>query len=332
MSQFKRNYKLRINDRAGGLLFTIADLRIEFDITKNIDNRSKTNVAVLKVYNLSNETLGKISNTQMACQVLLDVGYDGELTRLLTSDIIQLSTVKRKGEVVTTFECAEGFMLANETKISKTYPENAKVVDVLDDLLSTNNVTNRDICLADSTATFPFGYYAIGTLKQVLDDITYPIQHEWNMDGEKVVIKPKRALTTEAANQVNDKSETIFVLSEQSGLIGIPSTHDEAITQAYDESAPNELNENEFDVSDPLKPSKSGKPRKQTRQRVKRFNVKCQCLLNPSIIPNGLVKIVSVFAPELNGLYRVRTVRYNGDSRGNDWYCDLYIDNVEGIR
>ena len=54
--QFKRNYLLQIVDRAGGLLFTIKDLHISFDIQKNIDNRSKTNTATLEVKNLSNET------------------------------------------------------------------------------------------------------------------------------------------------------------------------------------------------------------------------------------------------------------------------------------
>ena len=69
----------------------------------------------------------------MACQILLDVGYGDELTRLLTADVLQVKTVRQKGDVSTTFEVAEGFMLVNETKISKVYSEDSKVVDVLTD-------------------------------------------------------------------------------------------------------------------------------------------------------------------------------------------------------
>jgi len=326
--QFNRNYLLQIVDRAGGLLFTIKDLHISFDIQKNIDNRSKTNTATLEVKNLSNETLNKISNIQMACQVLLDVGYGDELTRLLTADIKQVKTVRQKGDVITTFEVSEGFMLVNETKISKVYSEDSKVVDVLTDVLSLYGNSNKSITLEDAEIKFPYGYTAIGTLRQVLNDICQPLRLEWNMDGDEIIVKPKRSLTAEAESA---KYEKIYVLSEKTGLIGIPSTHNETVTEAYDASAPNELNDNEYDVTEDLKPTKSGKPRKQTRQKIQRFNITCKCLLNPNIKPNGLIRIESTQASELSGTYRVRTVKYKGDNRQGDWTCELYLDNVEGL-
>ena len=67
MYQYNRGYQLTINDRGTGTLYTldgsIGDdgLRIKFEIQKNVDNRAATNTASLKVYNLSQDTLSKLS-------------------------------------------------------------------------------------------------------------------------------------------------------------------------------------------------------------------------------------------------------------------------------
>ena len=44
-----------------------------------------------------------------------------------------------------------------------------------------------------------------------------------------------------------------------------------------------------------------------------------ETLMNPFIRLGGRVSLVSLVAPELNGVYRVDSIIYSGDSEGNDW-------------
>ena len=79
--------------------------------------------------------------------------------------------------------------MVNETKISKVYSEDSKVVDVLTDVLSLYGNSNKSITLEDASIKFPYGYTAIGTLRQVLNDICQPLRLEWNMDGDEIIVK-----------------------------------------------------------------------------------------------------------------------------------------------
>ena len=72
MYQYGRNYLLTIYDRDVGNLFTLQSsptnegLRVTFDIQKNVDNKSTANTAKVIIYNLSQATLSKLSDKQMA--------------------------------------------------------------------------------------------------------------------------------------------------------------------------------------------------------------------------------------------------------------------------
>jgi hypothetical protein len=41
--------------------------------------------------------------------------------------------------------------------------------------------------------------------------------------------------------------------------------------------------------------------------------------MNPSVKVGGLFRLISVTAPHLNGIYKVSTITYSGDTDGNDW-------------
>jgi hypothetical protein len=74
------------------------------------------------------------------------------------------------------------------------------------------------------------------------------------------------------------------------------------------------------------------------------YGVQAKCLLNPRIRPNTFVHIdnslIRAKRVELNqivrsldadGIYRVMTITYTGDNRGNDWYCEFEAINQSGI-
>ena len=69
--------------------------------------------------------------------------------------------------------------------------------------------------------------------------------------------------------------------------------------------------------------------------------VKVKCLLNPDILPGKTIDVRSDFLDEGSGrdkrasddgggLFRVNSVAISGHSRGQDWYCDVDGNRVQG--
>ena len=328
MFQYNRGYQLTINDRETGTLYTIQSggigddsLRVKFDIQKNVDNRATTNTASLKVYNLSQDTLDKLSQKELACQVVLKVGYGGELVEILVGDVLQIQTNQDGSEIETEFVIYEGFAALNAAKISKTYPENSTIKDVITDLATNNDIPIKSISGDNSLKTLAYGFPAFGTFKQILDEMCYANDLEWDIGNGNLTIKDKRGRTPDATK------ETAIVLNYETGLIGIPQTNYEKVSTSVDVP----LQSNEDRITPLEKVNKKGNVVKAKTLKKIRFNVECKALLNPQCKPNVLVKIESFKAPNLSGYYRVRTIKYSGDTRGGEWHMNMWCDNVEDL-
>jgi hypothetical protein len=328
MYQYNRAYQLTINDRETGTLYTIQSggigddsLRVKFDIQKNVDNRATTNTASLKVYNLSQDTLDKLSQKELACQVVLKVGYGGELVEILVGDVLQIQTNQDGSEIETEFVIYEGFAALNAAKISKTYPENSTIKDVITDLSTNNDVPIKSISGDNSLKTLAYGFPAFGTFKQILDEMCYANDLEWDIGNGNLTVKDKRGRTPDATK------ETAIVLNYETGMIGIPQTNYEKVSTSVDVP----LQSNEGRVTPTETTNKRGNVVKAKTLKKIRFNVECKALLNPQCKPNVLVKIESFKAPNLSGYYRVRTIKYSGDTRGGEWHMNMWCDNVEDL-
>lgn len=328
MYQYNRAYQLTINDRETGTLYTIQSggigddsLRVKFDIQKNVDNRATTNTASLKVYNLSQDTLDKLSQKELACQVVLKVGYGGELVEILVGDVLQIQTNQDGSEIETEFVIYEGFAALNAAKISKTYPENSTIKDVITDISTNNDVPIKSISGDNSLKTLAYGFPAFGTFKQILDEMCYANDLEWDIGNGNLTVKDKRGRTPDATK------ETAIVLNYETGLIGIPQTNYEKVSTSVDVP----LQSNEDRITPLEKVNKKGNVVKAKTLKKIRFNVECKALLNPQCKPNVLVKIESLKAPNLSGYYRVRTIKYSGDTRGGEWHMNIWCDNVEDL-
>jgi hypothetical protein len=62
--------------------------------------------------------------------------------------------------------------------------------------------------------------------------------------------------------------------------------------------------------------------------------ISAHTLMNPSVRVGGLVNLTSIYAPHYNGIYRVETIKFNGDSDGNEWKMELLLKagNYEVIK
>ncbi len=317
--QYKRSYLLTIQNRLSGKVIEIKDLTLTFDIKRSVDNKKESNTATVSVFNLSEDTLSLIDAQPRYCYLNLDIGYDGRVMNILLGDILNTSTKRSGTERETTFTIAEGFKSLNTVKISESFPENSTIEDVLNYSLAQTDVSKGVIVGDGVKKKLTYGYPAHGTFRQVLDDICYGNDLEWMITNNRLYVKDKGGLLYPKA-----PLERVVVISANSGMIDIPFRHDVEGTRDIGQA---DIGDVEV-LPQERKLTKTGKVRKVTKEKYRRRGVKVVALINPEVIPNSLIKIEST-TTLLSGFYRVRTIQYKGDMRGNDWTMEIFGDLVE---
>lgn len=317
--QYKRSYLLTIQNRLSGKVIEIKDLTLTFDIKRSVDNKKESNTATVSVFNLSEDTLSLIDAQPRYCYLNLDIGYDGRVMNILLGDILNTSTKRSGTERETTFTIAEGFKSLNTVKISESFPENSTIEDVLNYSLAQTDVSKGVIVGDGVKKKLTYGYPAHGTFRQVLDDICYGNDLEWMIANNRLYVKDKGGLLYPKA-----PLERVVVISANSGMIDIPFRHDVEGTRDIGQA---DIGDVEV-LPQERKLTKTGKVRKVTKEKYRRRGVKVVALINPEVIPNSLIKIEST-TTLLSGFYRVRTIQYKGDMRGNDWTMEIFGDLVE---
>lgn len=53
--------------------------------------------------------------------------------------------------------------------------------------------------------------------------------------------------------------------------------------------------------------------------------ISARTLMNPAVRVGGLVNLTSIYAPHYNGIYRVETIKFTGDSEGTDWNQEVFL-------
>lgn len=317
--QWKRSYLLSFKNPENGNLITIRDLRIQFEIDLYVDNRTNTNKGNVSVYNLKDETLSLI-DTRFGT-LSLDAGYEGNLKNIITADVINIKTTKQGSDKVTVFELVPGFVNTGIKRIGITFPESISLKAVVEQVAKDLQLAVPPATKGDWTSIkCTYGYTAMGTGKQILDDLAKTYAIEWNIQDGKLIVTDRY--------KSNDTTETAFVLDKYSGLLDIPFIDSEEISKSVGQAVDKE---DELFVSQKqLKPKKDGTPRMSKKANYRRWGIRAKALLNPAVRPNSLFKVVTEDG-RFNDYYRVRTVSFKGDTRGNEWFMELYGDSVEAV-
>lgn len=78
-------------------------------------------------------------------------------------------------------------------------------------------------------------------------------------------------------------------------------------------------------IETPFRTQKQTKlPKKDKRIR---YGLQFKVLLDAALLPSTVVKLES---DNINGFYRIDSVRFNGDTRGNDWYAECQCSEMSG--
>lgn len=317
--QWDRDYLLTFKNPEDGTIIQVDSLRIQFDIEMYVDNKEKTNKGTVSISNLSDDTLKKI-NTRYGT-ITLAAGYKGNIKNVVTGDVINIRTTKQGVDRITTFELAPNFTNLAIKKVNYSFPVDIYLENVVAEIAK-----QLDLAFSKSTKgewrnlKCQFGYPAYGTGKQVLDEIASTFAIEWKIIDNELIVTDRYSLN-------GGEQEKAIILSKDSGLLDIPYVDSEEVSKATGQALDKE-NEQFLPPTKVLKPKKDGAPRQVSRFKARRYGIRAKALLNPEIRPNGLFKVVTD-DDMFNSFYRVRSVNFKGDSRGAEWYMELWGDSVD---
>ncbi len=288
---YLRKCSLVVADAAGAGT-ELSELRTIFDV-RAFDFQSP-NTAVITVYNLSPDIGKKLQKE--GTRVILKAGYESADYGIIFSGQIKQFRTGRVDPTTTFFEirAQDGDVAYNVSTINVTLAAGSTAEDALAavlDALKPYNVTRGFIGTLPPDRSIRAQVFS-GMTRDVLRDLSQTWGMTWSIQGGKLTILPLtgRALPGDA-----------IVLTSASGLIGRPE-------QTID-------------------------------------GIKARALLNPELVAGRTVRIdnTSITRGQYNlaylgdlqnemlnqvrvtedGIYRVISVDYTGDTRGQDWYADI---------
>lgn len=285
--QWLREAALTVFDQNGAGAEIPADLRLKFHIIRA--TIQSPNTAIITIYNVSDETAARFE--QEFKRISLSAGYPGGTGLIFNGTIKQArrgrdSNVDRWIEVV----AGDGDVAYNWSYTSASLAAGSTAADrvaCLDADFARYGVQPgpRPPELAQKNPS-PRGCVLEGNTRDLMRAEAEAAGCDWFIDGMMSYFLPR--------NQVRDGAAVL--LTSETGLIGLPQ---------------------------------------QTE-----IGINIRCLINPSVRLGGAISIgnsfvqeyrqptnytATPFPPSINrdGLYKVVSMDFAGDTRGQEWYCDM---------
>lgn len=243
--------------------------------------------ADIRIYNLKKET-GIVSGQS----IVLRAGYTNAVDTIFTGVVTNIFREREGASVITRLTCRSGTSERDRGSLNSSYSPGASLVDVLKDIAQS---WPRQLVIDESQfegVSFTSGYMIDGDIPQELNSLARGYKFDWTQHNGKLYITKQGAA----------RSTPVTDISATTGMIGIP-----------------EVNR-----------SNAG------------LGVWVAARLDPYLRINSQIKIESelttfntgnVFVTPVagdvsaNGVYNVITLRYRGDSHGNQWLIE-----IDGLR
>lgn len=204
----------------------VADLRQQFKADHTSD--SAPNKLQYTVYNLSPDSRARLSQ-EKDLTVQIEAGYvDGQTDVIFYGDIERVVQAREGPDWITRLESADGGRALRATKVSFSFKEGVKIVDMIKQigkqvLVDVGNLA--DLSQSDfqrRVEEYANGDAIFGKAKDVLDSLCKTGGLDWRVqDGALEVTKKGQPYGTEAV-----------VLAPDSGLIGSPEPGEEGKVRA----------------------------------------------------------------------------------------------------
>lgn len=223
------------------------------------------------------------------CVVTLNAGYRGNMTLVLTGTVTNVITEDDGADQKTTIDVLDGRKELRDSYVTLGYLQSTDSKLILQDAAGQMGLP---ITFSPGASFKPLESYSyVGLAKNVLDKVCASNNLTWTIqNGVIQVTKSNEPISTIA-----------HLISSQTGLIGSPKK----LTQSEKNSGSAEEN--------------SSKNKAQAGWEIRYF-------LNAAIGVNDLVQLQSKTA---SGIFRVKSVKLQGDNMAGDWVCVAKIVEAE---
>lgn len=215
------------------------------------------------------------------CVVTLNAGYRGNMPLVLTGTVTNVVTEDDGADQKTTIDVLDGRKELRDSYVTLGYLQSTDSKLILQDAAGQMGLP---ITFSPGASFKPLESYSyVGLAKNVLDKVCASNNLTWTIqNGVIQVTKSNEPISTIA-----------HLISSQTGLIGSPKK----LTQSEKNSGSAEEN--------------SSKNKAQAGWEIRYF-------LNAAIGVNDLVQLQSKAA---SGIFRVKSVKLQGDNMAGDWVC-----------
>lgn len=196
---------------------TFTNLKIEFEIEKTLEGTP--NEAKISIYNLNENSRSNI-NEELA-RITLEAGYQREGSRGIIFDgFVRDVTHEPIGpDVKTTIEAGDGDKANRKSYVSKTYPKNTPVRDMILDIQSKmDDVELGEIILPDNIPTPARATSFMAPPRRCLDELGRSFGFYWSVQNGALEVIPADGALSDVIN-----------ITPATGMIGVPSITDSGI-------------------------------------------------------------------------------------------------------
>lgn len=304
----------------------IQDIPISFEYTKNQDQSEDKDVGSVTIQGISAETAKKFGFRFARVKLFVKYIGTGLPYQLLFEADVTGVEFKKEGGTQCTLQLIGNIVrttLAN--KIQATFAEGTRFTEVVEKLAMACGLqgfsapfgTDLQRILQIQEVTYPFGYSATGTPQEVFDTLFRSYNLAWRIEDNLLVFSPY------FVGSLIVRDYNVISLSEDTGLIGLPYIKTQDYTKSVDEA----VEENEIDLGIKVTTKKDGTTKESKKRRVRKVGVEVKALINPAVFPDSVIQVTtSTSTPD--GLYRVKSVKFTGETHGSAWYMDISGEDV----
>ena len=281
------------------LVLDVSDLRCVFNVRRVA--LYYPNQALVTIYNLNASTEKSI--IEEGYRIIIEAGYPSNYGQIFDGTVLMCTRTKQDGtDYILNILAIDGSQFVNEGYCTYTYARGQTLRDVAQGIANkaSNPIQLKYASPMLDTIKLSKGIAGHGSVKTTFSDIARTINGTWYVDNGQLYI-----VAYSDSKDILPMGKKAVKLTPQTGLLGTP-------------------------------------------QQVG-YGVKARSLLNPQIVPYGLVNIPSQYILEQmvqigsysegvtrqqlldkEDLYRVCSVTFTGDTRGNEWYSDVVTVTQSG--
>ena len=198
-------WQRKIDLMVGGKSFNGDDFTINFEVP--FSTTSNTDMSEIEIYNLSKDSIAAIEKGSPA---LLNVGYKGDIGNILAGKVEMVDTEWNGLDKITTITISDGGLEFKAARIQKTYQAGSDSKYIMQDLAGMLGLEVVEIEPVNNV-TYQLGKTVSGAIKAILEQLVEDTDSKMYVNKGKLYIREDKKGT-----------ETGFILSSDSGLIGSP--------------------------------------------------------------------------------------------------------------